>query len=141
MSVKDTAKQLVKLLENFPKEKLTNLSFKEAQLDRFRPVAGIKNPHAQNNKSLADIVGKVNPYQIKEVDVKSDENFGEESLLHQIKSLKSIQSNQYRDYYYTSDKLLKPQGNPTYYTRLIAEINGEGKETLFTGIKTAMTGR
>lgn len=141
MSVKETAKQLVKLLEKYPKEKFTNLSFKEAQLDRFRPVAGIKNPEKKDVKSIADIVGKVNPYKIKELDVKSDENFSEESLLHQIKALKSIESNKYRDYYNPTDKLLKPQGNPRYYERLIAEINGEGKENFITGMKTVILGK
>jgi cytochrome b pre-mRNA-processing protein 6 len=141
MSAKETAKVLVKVLENFPKEKLTDLSFREAQLDRFRPVAGIKNPEKNTGKSLADIVGQVNPYKIKELDVKSDENFSEESLLHQIQSLKTIQSNQYRDYYYTTDKLLRPQGNPTYYERLVAEINGEGKENFITGMRTVILGK
>jgi cytochrome b pre-mRNA-processing protein 6 len=141
MSAKETAKVLVKVLENFPKEKLTDLSFREAQLDRFRPVAGIKNPEKSTGKSLADIVGQVNPYKIKELDVKSDENFSEDSLLHQIQSLKTIQSNQYRDYYYTTDKLLRPQGNPTYYERLVAEINGEGKENFITGMRTVILGK
>lgn len=141
MSVKETAKVLVKLLENFPKEKLTDLSFKEAQLDRFRPIAGIKNTEKNNGKNLADIVSKVNPYKIKEIEVKSDENYSEASLLHQIKALKSIQSNQYRDYYTTSDKLLKPQGNPSYYDRLVAEINGEGKENFITGMRTVILGK
>ncbi|ODQ58835.1 hypothetical protein WICANDRAFT_55030 [Wickerhamomyces anomalus NRRL Y-366-8] len=108
MSTKEAAKVLVKLLEQVPKEKLTSLSLKEVQLNRYRPVA---------------------------------EEFTESDILQQIQALKSISSNQYRDYYYPGDKLIRPQGNPDYYERLLAEISGEGKENLFTGLRTVVLGK
>ncbi|ONH65009.1 Cytochrome B pre-mRNA-processing protein 6 [Cyberlindnera fabianii] len=140
-AVKETAKLLVQTLESFPKEKLTDLSFKEVQLERFRPVAGLANPTKTKGKTLVEIVKEAHPYAIKDIEISSDENFAEESLVQQIKSLRSIQSNQYRDYYYVTDKLLKPAGNPGYYDRLLAEINGEGKENLMTGLRTVLLGK
>ncbi|KAH3680343.1 hypothetical protein WICMUC_000410 [Wickerhamomyces mucosus] len=139
MSVKEAAKNLVKALEAFPKEKLTDLSFKEVQLNRFRPLAGLNNPEVINKTSISDIVAQVNPYKIKELEIKADESsITEESIIQQIKALKNLKDNKYRDYYYVTDKLLRPQGNSTYYERLLADINGESKENLYTGLKTVL---
>lgn len=141
MSVKEAAKTLVKLLDQVPKEKLTNLSLKEVQLNRYRPVAGLKNPEKVQKPSLKEIVSKVNPYSIKEPELKNPEKFTENDIMQQIRALKSINSNQYRDYYYTGDKLLRPAGNPQYYERLLAEVNGESKESLYTGLRTVILGK
>ncbi|CCH45242.1 Cytochrome B pre-mRNA-processing protein 6 [Wickerhamomyces ciferrii] len=141
MSVKEAAKTLVKLLDAVPKERLTTLSLKEVQLYRYRPLAGLKNPENNQKASISDIVAKVNPYSIKEPQLTKEEHVTEEDILQQIKSLKSINSNQYRDYYNPGDKLLKPKGHPEYYERLLAEINGESKENLITGMRTVMLGK
>ncbi len=141
MSTKEAAKALVKLLEQVPKEKLTSLSLKEVQLNRYRPVAGLKNPEKLKKASISEIVTKANPYSIKEPQLKKKEEFTESDILQQIQALKSISSNQYRDYYYPGDKLIRPQGNPDYYERLLAEISGEGKENLFTGLRTVVLGK
>lgn len=141
MSAKEAAKSFVKIIEQIPKEKLTSLSLKEVQLNRYRPVAGLKNPEKVQKKSITDIVSKVNPYSIKEPQLTKKEHFTENEILQQISALNSINSNQYRDYYYPGDKLLRPSGNPDYYERLLGEINGESKENLFTGLRTVIMGK
>lgn len=142
MASKEAFKSLVKALESFPKEKLTNLSFKEVQIDRFRPLAGLPSLAKESKTSIKDIVNKVNPYQIKEIEVKSDiESMNEDAIVQQIKALNTLKSNVYRDYYYVGDKLLRPQGNPIYYERLLADINGESKENIVTGLRTVLMGK
>lgn len=141
MSAKEAAKALVKQLELIPKEKLTSLSFKEVQLNRYRPAAGLKNPEKTKKSSISEMVSKANPYTIKEPQLKKKESFTETDILQQIKALKSISSNQYRDYYYPGDKLIRPQGNSNYYEKLLSEISGESKENLFTGLRTVVLGK
>lgn len=142
VTIKESVKTLVKVLESFPRETLTDLSFKETQLDRFRPLAGMTNPQREQKTSIKDIVAKVNPYKIKELEIKAVESsLTDEAVAQQTKALKALMSNKYRDYYYVTDKLYRPQGNPIYYERLLADIHGEGKENLYTGLKTVLLGK
>ena len=142
MASKEAFKSLIKALDALPKEKLTDLSFKEVQMDRFRPLAGLPVTQRENKPSIKDIVNKVNPYTIKDIEVKSDaDKMSEDAIVQQIKALKTLQSNTYRDYYYVGDKLLRPQGNPVYYERLLADINGESKENIITGLRTVLLGK
>jgi cytochrome b pre-mRNA-processing protein 6 len=144
MATKEAFKSLVKALESFPKEKLTDLSFSEVQADRFRPLAGLPSASSKNSSkpSIKDIVSKVNPYTIKDIEVKSDaSSMNEDAIVQQIKALNTLKANTYRDYYYPGDKLLRPQGNPVYYERLLADINGESKENIITGLRTVLLGK
>lgn len=140
MSLKESARKLIKLLEKLPEEKLANTSFKQVQMERFAPIADVPINKPVPKQSIVDIVNKVSPYA-KAAPEPLKEEFTQDAMLQQIKSLNTLQSNQYRDYYYVGDKLLKPKGNPNYYERLLSEINGEGKENFFTGMRTVILGK
>ncbi|CAH02320.1 Cbp6 [Kluyveromyces lactis] len=153
-ATKESAKQLVKLLEKFPKERVKHLiSFKESQLDRFRPVAGIETGSAseQSKPSLAEIKDIINrtsgPLGLKKDLLKKvqealpEEHFNDTQIQEQIRSLNAIMSDKYKNYYAVGDKLYKPAGNPIYYKRLHDEIEGKGKETFFTAMRTVVFGK
>ncbi|KAI5953667.1 hypothetical protein KGF54_003039 [Candida jiufengensis] len=67
------------------------------------------------------------------------QDISEKDLKLQYIALKELVNDKYKNYYKLDDKLLKPKGNPDYYNRLISEIKGEKKETLFTAIRTVRT--
>ncbi|CDO92448.1 unnamed protein product [Kluyveromyces dobzhanskii CBS 2104] len=153
-TAKESAKQLVRLLEKFPKERVKHLvSFKEAQLDRFRPVAGLETAGSseQSKPSIAEIKDIINrtsgPLGLKKDLLKKvqealpEEQFSETQIQEQIKSLNALMSDKYKNYYAVGDKLYKPAGNPVYYQRLNDEIEGKGKETIFTAMRTVVFGK
>lgn len=65
----------------------------------------------------------------------------EKDLKLQYIALRDLVNDKYKNYYKLDDKLLTPKGNPEYYTRLMKEIKGEGKETFFTAMKTVIFGK
>ncbi|KAG0670747.1 Cytochrome B pre-mRNA-processing protein 6 [Kluyveromyces marxianus] len=151
---KESAKNLVRLLEKFPKERVKHLiSFRETQLDRFKPLAGIETAKSseQTKPSLSEIKDIINrtsgPLGLKKDLLKKvqealpEERFNEVEIQEQINSLNAIMSNKYKTYYAVGDKLYKPAGNPNYYQRLDDEIAGKNKETLFTAMRTVVFGK
>lgn len=65
----------------------------------------------------------------------------EKDLKLQYISLRDLVNDKYKNYYKLDDKLLKPKGNPEYYTRLLDELKGEKKESFFTAIRTVVFGK
>lgn len=153
-ATKESAKQLVKILEKFPQERIKHIvSFKETQLGRFRPVAGIENPQSTEVKKatiedIKDIINRTSaPLGLKKDLLKKvqdglpNEQFSEVQIEEQIKSLNAIMGDKYKNYYAVGDKLYKPAGNPAYYQRLMDEIEGKNKETLFSAMRTVVFGK
>lgn len=153
-TTREAAKQIVKTLEKFPKERIKHLvSFKESQLDRYRPVAGLESNSKDSTKrpSLEDIRDIINrtsgPLGLKKDLLKKvqnalpQEHLTADSIHEQIKSLDNIMSNKYKNYYDVGDKLYRPNGNPQYYQRLMDEIEGKKKETIFTAFRTVVFGK
>ncbi|KAG7661448.1 uncharacterized protein J8A68_005026 [[Candida] subhashii] len=68
-------------------------------------------------------------------------SLSEQELNEQYLAISRIAKNKYRDYYKISDKLLTPKGNPEYYKKIMAEINGESKENIFTAFKHVVFGK
>ena len=68
-------------------------------------------------------------------------NVSENDLKLQYISLRELVNDKYRNYYALDDKLLVPKGNPQYYTRLMADLRGEKKETFWTALRTVILGR
>ncbi|SCU82236.1 LADA_0C03928g1_1 [Lachancea dasiensis] len=153
-AVRGAALQLVKHLEKLPEERLKHIvSLKESQLERFKAVAGLKagSQNAQQKPSLQEIKDIINrtsgplgmPKDVlrKVQDALPQENLTVEAIQEQNQSLGHILNNKYRDYYSTGDKLLKPQGNPQYYQRLMDEIEGKKKETFWSAMRTVVLGK
>lgn len=155
-AVKEGAKQMVKLLEKFPQERMKHMiSFKQTQLDRFRRVAGLQvdNKIDSNEPKLSinDIKDMLNRSKgplglqrdvLKRIQaVIPRDQFTEQDLKRQISSLENIMCNKYKDYYDVGDKLYKPAGNPNYYVRLMDEINGKKKETFISAMKVIFFGK
>ncbi|KAI5966423.1 uncharacterized protein KGF55_000732 [Candida pseudojiufengensis] len=69
------------------------------------------------------------------------QDISENDLKLQYIALKELVNDKYKNYYKLDDKLLKPKGNPEYYTRLLSEIKGEKKETMFSAIRTVVFGK
>lgn len=65
----------------------------------------------------------------------------DKDLKLQYSSLRDLVNDKYKNYYKLDDKLLKPKGNPEYYTRLMSEIRGEKKESLFSAMRTVVFGK
>lgn len=65
----------------------------------------------------------------------------EKDLQLQYLSLRDLVNDKYKNYYKLDEKLIRPKGNPHYYERLLTELKGESKETLFTAIKTVIFGK
>lgn len=153
-AARESAKQLVKLLEKLPEQRIKHLvSFKDSQLNRFKPVAGLEsNTSADSNKpTLAEIkdiinrtsgpLGLKNDLLKKVQDALPQEQFTETQIQEQIKSLSSLMDDKYKKYYNVGDKLYKPAGNPVYYERLMNELEGKNKETLFSALRTVVFGK
>ena len=105
------AQKITSLLKTLPKDRL--------------------NHHASFKEiQLARFENKANIEQISERDLRL-----------QFIALKELVNDKYKNYYALDDKLLKPKSNPEYYNRLMSEIKGERKETLFSAIRTVVFGK
>lgn len=145
MSVKESAKHLVKLLEKLPEDRIKHFaSFKQNQLTRFSFIAGlpVSAQQVKNNKSLSDIVTSTFAKETKPADYK-EQLYNKGIVEQQISSVSNLLSNKYANLYPVEDKLTKPKGNPNYYTRLLNDLNkgGSQKESLFSALKTVVTGK
>lgn len=69
------------------------------------------------------------------------QNISERDLKLQYLSLRDLVNDKYKNYYKLDDKLLKPKGRPDYYERLLRELNGEKKETIFSAFRTVFFGK
>lgn len=56
-------------------------------------------------------------------------------------ALRNLVNDKYKRYYRLDEKLLKPKGNPQYYERIMNELKGEKKETIWTAIRTVVFGK
>lgn len=65
----------------------------------------------------------------------------EDELKLQYSALRDLVNDKYKNYYKLDDKLLKPKGNPSYYDRIMSEINGEGKENWLSAMRTVVFGK
>lgn len=65
----------------------------------------------------------------------------EQDLKLQYISLRDLVNDKFKNYYKLGDKLMRPKGNPEYYERLMAEINGKSKETWGSAIRTVVFGK
>ncbi|CUS21992.1 LAQU0S04e05710g1_1 [Lachancea quebecensis] len=153
-AIRGAAVQLVKTIEKLPTERMKHMvSLKESQLERFKPVAGMgAGAHGSKQKptlqEIKDIISRTSgPLGLQKEALKKvqealpQEQYTVEAIQEQTKSLNNILSNKYRDYYAVGDKLLKPQGNPAYYQRLMDEIEGKKKETFWTAMRTVVLGK
>lgn len=158
-AVKEGGKQMVRLLEKFPEERMKHMvSFKQTQLNRFKRVAGLQidtnnNLNGENDPKLSinEIKDMLNrskgPLGLQRDDLKKiqavipRDQFTEQDLKKQLESLKNLMSNKYQNYYDVGDKMYKPAGNPQYYSRLMDEINGQKKETFFSAMKVIFFGK
>lgn len=151
------AKQMVTLLERFPKERFKHLiNFKEVQLNRFKSMAGLpidtNQATSQEKKmSLAELKDMVNrtsgPLGLQRTmlnkiqETLPKDQFDQFEIKQQMNSLNNIINNKYRDYYKVGDKLLRPAGNPEYYERLLNEITGKSKESMFSALRVIFFGK
>lgn len=69
------------------------------------------------------------------------EQISEKDLKLQYVSLRDLVNDKYRNYYKLDDKLLRPKGNPQYYTRLLDELKGENKESFTSALRTVIFGK
>ncbi|CAK9438338.1 uncharacterized protein LODBEIA_P25620 [Lodderomyces beijingensis] len=69
------------------------------------------------------------------------QQISEQDLRLQFIALKELVNDKYKNYYALDDKLLKPKGNPEYYSRLLSEIRGEKRETMLTAMRTVVFGK
>ncbi|CAI5757972.1 unnamed protein product [Candida verbasci] len=108
---KEITKKILSLLQTLPKEKIQH-------------YASFKNSQIARfqNKQLLETVS-------------------EKDLKLQYIALKELVNDKYKNYYKLDDKIFKPKANPKYYERLISEINGEKKESLFTAFRTVVFGK
>lgn len=153
-----TARRLVSLLKGYPQDRIQhNATFKSSQIIRFCNIGNIPIPNELIEESKKQRSGKgkmieLNAERLRKSieEAKSPEQtayqkdiFTENILEQQYKSLKSIVDSKWGNYYKLGDKLLKPKGNPNYYTRLLNDLNkgGQQKEALFTAWKTILTGK
>lgn len=86
---------------------------------------------------------KVNLKQVQIQRFSSDaiNDASDEDLRLQYIALRDLVNDKYKNYYKLDDKLLKPKGNPEYYSRLMSELKGEKKESFFTAIRTVIFGK
>ncbi|CCF57906.1 hypothetical protein KAFR_0D02590 [Kazachstania africana CBS 2517] len=154
-TIKEGAKQIVRLLEKLPDERFKHLiSFKETQIDRFRRMAGLQlkeHKEANKNASLDDIKDIIKrtkgPLGLKKDVLQKlratipQDNYTEQTIKQQIGSLENLIANKHMKYYEVGDKLYQPAGNPKYYQRLLDEIQGKKNETFFTALRTVFFGK
>lgn len=146
MSTSELSKQIIKLLERLPTERLKHYaSFQRVQVIRFKNEGGIpltaEEAAPTEKKTLVDVVKEV-AFKVEVEEPKPFVPMTEEVLRSQYSSLKLIIDNKYQNLYrIKDDKLLTPKGNPEYYTRLLAELNGEKKETKMSAARTVVFGR
>lgn len=69
------------------------------------------------------------------------DNISEQDLKLQYMSLRDMVNDRYKNYYKLDDKMLRPKGNPQYYERILNEINGTNKETIFSALRTVLFGK
>ena len=79
--------------------------------------------------------------QIKRFLEASIEDISEKDLKLQYASLRDLVNDKYKNHYSLDDKLLKPKGNPQYYSRLMSEIRGEKKESKWDALRTVIFGK
>lgn len=151
---RDLLKQLIETLEKYPQERIKHLvSFKQSQIDRFSSGTNLYSDNKAPTKKpsldeIKDIITRTSgPLGLRKDLLKKvqealpQEQFTEEVLQQQIKSLNHIMKNKYKNYYDVSDKLYKPAGNPMYYQRLMDEVEGKNKETFATAMRTVLFGK
>lgn len=68
-------------------------------------------------------------------------DISEKDLKLQYMALRDMVNDKYRNYYRLDDKLMKPKGNPQYYSRLLSELRGEKKETWISAMRTVIFGK
>ncbi|CCD22958.1 Cbp6p NDAI_0A08040 [Naumovozyma dairenensis CBS 421] len=158
-AVKDGAKQIIKILQEFPEDRIKHLaSFKDIQTKRFQQIAGANVNNSNDNSiknsknpSVEDIKNLIssNPTSLalqkdlikKMKNALQKDHFDEQSIQEQINSMNNLVSNKYKNYYKLGDKLYKPAGNPTYYQRIMDELQGKKKETLLSAARTVIFGK
>ncbi|CAH2350452.1 hypothetical protein CLIB1423_01S10418 [[Candida] railenensis] len=79
--------------------------------------------------------------QIKRFSSSEMSSVSENDLKLQYISLRDLVNDKYKNYYTLDDKLLRPKGNPEYYNRIMADIRGEKKETIFSAFRTVVFGK
>ncbi|SCU90000.1 LAME_0E06590g1_1 [Lachancea meyersii CBS 8951] len=153
-AVREAASQLVKSLERLPQERVKHIvSLKESQLERFKPVAGLET-NTQDSKQrpslqdIKDIISRTSgPLGLQKDVLKKvnsmlpQEHYTVEAIQEQSQALNNLLNNKYKNYYAVGEKLMKPQGNPHYYQRLMDEIDGKKKETFWTAMRTVVFGK
>lgn len=158
--VREGGKQMVKLLEKFPEERMKHMvSFKQTQLDRFKRIAGMRSGGFDKSQegveesklSINEIKDMLNRTKgplglqrdvLKKIQaVIPRDQFSEQEIKAQIGSLSNIMANKYKNYYDVGDKLYKPAGRPQYYSRLMDEITGKKKETFLSAMKVIFFGK
>ncbi|CDK29973.1 unnamed protein product [Kuraishia capsulata CBS 1993] len=144
MAVKEKARQLIKLLEKLPDDRVKHFaSFKQTQIDKFNPIAGLQSTSTKKrSRGITDIV-KTSVIQTEVTEprpIKTD-LYTEPVLDRQIVALKNILNDKHSKFYPLGDKLLRPKGNPNYYDRLVDNLTGEKKENFLRGMWTVVTGK
>ncbi|ODV97746.1 hypothetical protein PACTADRAFT_47605 [Pachysolen tannophilus NRRL Y-2460] len=149
MSVKEAAKNLVKLLEKIPGDRVPHYSsFKETQLQRFRIIAGLSSKTVPEKKKslIDDLIGnkvfKDGKKNDGEAQIKA-EAYTEKVLNQQSKAVNNLLNNKYLTLYKIDKKLLEPKSNPNYYKRLLKDLDkgGKEKESFIDALKTVLTGK
>lgn len=152
-AVRDSAKQLLKVIEKLPDERIKHLvSFKGSQSERFRRVAGLqsnnKNERTASLEDIKDIITRTSgplglqKDLLKKVQSTSlQDELNEQTIQEQIRSLSNIANNKFKKYYDVGEKLYNPSGNPHYYQRIMDEIEGKQKETFFSALRTVIFGK
>ncbi|CEP61573.1 Cbp6p LALA0_S03e05886g [Lachancea lanzarotensis] len=152
--IREAASQLVKSLEKLPQERVKHIvSLKESQLERFKAVAGLETntQDAKQRPSMQDIkdiinrtsgpLGMQKEAMAKVNSMLPQEHYSVEALQEQTHAVNDLLNNKYKNYYSVGDKLMKPQGNPEYYQRLMDEIEGKQKETFWSAMRTVVFGK
>ncbi|KAL6941861.1 hypothetical protein ACO0QE_003020 [Hanseniaspora vineae] len=152
-SAKQAAKNIIALIKELPDERIKHLvSFKDVQLQRFSKIADIDLQAAPKNKptleEIKDILNRTkSPLGLQKsmlkkfADTIPEEQMSEETILQQIKALKTLQSNKFNNMYDVGDKLYRPAGNPDYYQRILDELAGKKKETFMSAVRTVIFGK
>lgn len=152
-SAKQAAKNIIALIKELPDERIRHLvSFKDVQLQRFSKVAEVDLQATPKTKptleEIKDILNRTkSPLGLQKsmlkkfADTIPEEEMSEETILQQIRALKTLQSNKFKNLYEVGDKLYKPAGNPDYYQRILDELSGKKKETFMSAIRTVVFGK
>ncbi|CAR27436.1 hypothetical protein ZYGR_0I07110 [Zygosaccharomyces rouxii] len=152
-AVRDSAKQILKIIEKLPDERIKHLvSFKDSQAERFRRVAGLqstdKNEKKASLEDIKDIITRTSgPLGLQKDLLKKvqsalpQDELTEQSIQEQMRALSNISNNKFKNYYDVGEKLYKPAGNPIYYQRIMDEIQGKQKETFLSALRTVVFGK